>query len=170
MFTVKNFSRYFADELGNIYSLNYKKTGKIKILKPAISTDGYLKTVLLTDSKEYQTIAVHRWVAEAYFGPKLSWQEVNHINGIKADNRKENLEYCSRSQNMKHAFDNGLAKGMKGSANPFSKLNEQDVLNIREQAKKGRFYGRKQLAEKYGICESHVKAIVSGRRGVWNHI
>lgn len=170
MFKVNNYSRYFCDSFGNIFSENYKNSGKVKQLKPAVSTDGYLKTVLLRDDGKYVTVAVHRWCAEAYFGTKAAGDEVNHKNGIKTDNRIENLEYCSRSKNIQHAFDTGLAKGLKGSNNSQSKLTEEDVIAIREVAKTGRYYGRKELAKKYGVSESCIKDIVTRRRSSWSHV
>ena len=53
------------------------------------------------------SVSVHRSVARAFLGPP-NGLEVNHKSGIKADNRVENLEYVTRSENMKHAFRLGL--------------------------------------------------------------
>lgn len=171
MFTVKNYSRYFCNDLGNIYSIDYKRTKTVQLLKPAVSTDGYLKTVLKDDFGNYKTIAVHRWCAEAYFGPKSQGMEVNHKNGIKTDNSMQNLEYCTRSYNMKHAFENGLAVRQRGSKNPFAKLDEVAVKDIRRvAAESGRYYGRKALAEKYGVSENQIKSIVTRRRNSWSHV
>lgn len=171
MYKVEKFSRYYCDYQGVIYSTNYKKTGRTQALKPAISTDGYLKTVLLDDDGKYHTIAVHRFVAEAFFGKKLPGQEVNHKNGVKTDNCLNNLEYCTRRQNVQHAFDTGLAKGMSGEKNHNAILTKEAVFHIREVAANGgRFYGRKELAEKYGVTEGHIKTIVNRKKGAWKHL
>jgi hypothetical protein len=169
MKTIPNFSRYLASEDGYIYSTNYKNSGKIKILKPALSDDGYLKTVLKQDCGKYKTVAVHREVAAAYLGEKPKAMEVNHINGIKTDNRPSNLEYCTRSENCKHSFDIGLQKPKKGELNGMAKLTNEQVMEIRNfvASVNKRYYGRKQLAEKYGISEAHLKDVVNKRRGVW---
>jgi hypothetical protein len=53
---------------------------------------------------------VHRIVAAAFIGPCPDGLEINHKNGIKLDNRAENLEYTTRSANMKHAYDSGLRR------------------------------------------------------------
>jgi hypothetical protein len=167
----KNFSRYFTTEDGHIYSLNYKRTGKTKIMKPAISTDGYLKTVLLDDGGKYHTIAVHRFIALVYFGEKPFKHEVNHKNGIKTDNRVCNLEYITHQQNVQHSYKTGLQKPKNGSANHYAKLNEDQVTEIRRVAESGgRYYGRKELAMKFGVAECTIKDIVTRRRNSWYHV
>lgn len=169
---IKNFSRYCCDESGNLYSKNYKKTKKLKILKPAKSPDGYLKTMLLGDDGKYHTITVHSMIAATYIGERPKGYEINHKNGIKTDNSVINLEYCTRSENCKHSFDMGLQKPKRGMLNGMSKLTDKDVKEIREFVRnfKGRYYGRKELANKYGISEAHIKDIVNKRRNVWGHI
>lgn len=168
---IPGYSRYAADENGNLYSLNYKRTGFVRMLKPAKDSYGYLRTMLLNDQGKYETVKVHRIVALAYLGDPGDFH-VNHKNGIKQDNRTVNLEYVTISENMKHAYSTGLMVKKSGSKNGNAKLTEQQVMEIREYAKnhKGRYYGRKQLAQKYGISESHVKDIVNGRRGVWSGV
>lgn len=168
---IPNFSRYAVCEDGHIYSLNYKNTGKTLKLKPALSNDGYLKTMLLNDDKKYCTITVHRIVALAYFGEPNGLQ-VNHKNGIKTDNWPCNLEYVTQSQNILHAYANNLNKPRRGSLNGMSKLTEQDVEEIRNYAANfiGRYYGRKELAKKYGVSEAHIKDIVNKRRNIWPNV
>jgi hypothetical protein len=165
---IPNFSRYLASEDGDLYSVNYKRTGKTVKLKPAKSPDGYLKTVFLGDDGKYKPVCVHRMIALAYFGESNGLQ-VNHKNGIKTDNRLENLEYCTISENIIHAYKMNLIIPKRGELNGMSKLTEQDVIEIREHAAnfKGRYYGRKMLAEKYGVSEAHIKDIVTKRRNVW---
>lgn len=168
---IPGFSRYEASTFGRLRSLNYKNSGRIVVLKPALSDDGYLATMLLNDNGRYCSWKVHRFVTLTFFGEREPGQQVNHKSGIKTDNSTANLEYCTASQNVQHAYDNGLEKPLKGEDNPFSKLKNDDVLFIRETARSGgRYYGRKDLAKRFGITEGHVKDIVSGRRGAWNHI
>lgn len=168
---IPNFSRYEASSLGRLRSINYKNTGKKVVLKPSICEDGYLKTMLLSDNGKYKSWRVHKFVALAFLGLIPKGLEINHIDGNKQNNRPSNLEYCTRSYNCKHSFDLGLQKPKKGELNGMAKLTEKDVLDIREHAKNsGRFYGRKELAEKYGVSEGHIKDIISKRRGVWSHI
>ena len=80
------------------------KTGRI--LKPHVLR-GYLR-VTLYNGKIRKIYGVARLVALTFVSNYDNKQEVNHINGVKADNRTENLEWCTRSENMKHAAEVGL--------------------------------------------------------------
>ena len=94
---------YFATESGNIYS-----TKSNKVLKAKVSgTSKYLEVAIRVNGR-YLTRSVHRLVAKAYLGD--SNKQVNHKNGDKHDNRPENLEYVTHSQNQQHALKNGLRK------------------------------------------------------------
>lgn len=64
--------------------------------------------------RQLTCILHHRLVASIFIDNKNNYKEVNHINGIKDDNRIDNLEWCTRSQNQQHAYDTGLQKGLSG--------------------------------------------------------
>jgi len=172
---IPGFSRYLASSDGEIASLNYKRTGKCKILKPA-QTEGYYKTVLLNDDNKYKTISVHRIVCLAFLGP--SDLEVNHIDGDPSNNHISNLEYVTHSENLLHAYRTGLQKPLHGESNGSSKLTEAQVLEIREYVKQvkstgKKHWGRKELAKKYGVSELYIKELVinrTTRKRVWSHI
>lgn len=161
--------RYRVDSKGSIYSTNYKNSGKFKKITPALDACGYLRTMLKSESGKYKTIKVHRIVALAFFGKSVL--QVNHKDGVKTNNAVSNLEYVTISENIKHAYNNGLIEKKKGSLNGNSKLTEEDVQFIRKQAKeKGRYYGRKELAKKFNVSESQIKDIVTRRRNIWSHV
>jgi len=152
----------------------WKYTRISKVLKPSFKGTGYFRGAVIVNKKmiSYQ---LHRIIAEAFIPNPESKPQVNHINGIKTDNRIENLEWCTISENQLHAYKLGLHKPKRGEDNINSKLTEQDVKEIRsyvlfkkEQGIKR--YGRDDLAKKYGVSSNYIKDIVSKRRGVWSHI
>lgn len=169
---IPGFSRYEASNTGKLRSLSYKLEKKIKEIKPALTRDGYLKTMLLRDDGKYCTHRVHWFVTLTWFGIRPDGHEVNHKNGDKTDNSVNNIEYVSHSYNVLHSFKMGLQKPKRGSLNGKAKLTEYDIKTIRLHAKNnpGRYYGRKAIAEKYGVSEAHIKDIVTCRRNIWPHI
>jgi hypothetical protein len=168
---IPGFSRYEASSEGRLRSLNYKRTSKIQILCPALSADGYLKTMLLDDTGKYRSWMVHKFVMLAFVGLVPNGKEINHKDGVKLNNRAENLEYVTRSENCLHSFRLGLQVRRRGSLNGMAKLTEKQVKDIREYRKtRGRYYGRERLAKKYGISIAQIKAIVTRRRNIWPHV
>lgn len=103
---------YLVYSNGHIESLVNNKLAKRKypyVLKQRINKDGYL-TVCLSNKCYYKPVTVHRIVAKTFIDNPNNYPVVNHINGIKSDNRVENLEWCTSEYNTKHAKLNGLIK------------------------------------------------------------
>src|SRR5690606_26581156 len=96
---------YQASPNGYVKSLGVRYNNGEVILKGGLTRSGYLTIVLCKNKKRYNKL-IHRIIAETFLG--LSEKQVNHKNGIKTDNRLENLEWVTRSQNSRHAIDTGL--------------------------------------------------------------
>ena len=165
--TIPCYENYMACEDGFIYSKNYNRTGRMKKLKSSPIGSGYLAVNLSKNNKK-KTITIHSLVMIVFKGKKKGGYEVNHKNGIKTDNRLFNLEYCTRSENIKHAYDTGLSK--RGEKHYRSNLTKNKVIEIKIFIKNTpKFYGMyKILSEKYNINYSTIINIIHGV--TWKHI
>lgn len=95
---------YEISNLGNLKSLGNSFSRKEKLIKKVSNSDGYYK-VLLHKKGFRKNFFVHRIVAVTFINNIKNNNEINHINGIKTDNRVENLEWCTHKENSIHARD-----------------------------------------------------------------
>lgn len=95
--------KYQISNLGKVKSLNYRNSNKEQVLTPKTHTKGYLKIDLWKDGKR-KCCFIHRLVAEAFLENPNKLPEVNHINCIRNDNRVENLEWVTTSENALHRW------------------------------------------------------------------
>lgn len=163
---------YEVSILGRVRSLTHvsewfnghcvcQKTIKGIILRGTISKDGYINVTV--SRKRY---FIHRLVASAFIeGDKT--MEVNHKNGIKFDNRIENLEYLSHIDNMRHAVNSGLIKNglynnFKGNVKK-KRFNDAQVAEIRSLYHSKR-YKQKELALMYNTHKDTIGQICRGIR------
>ena len=84
------------------------------MLKFHYDKNGYV-WVSLPRNNKFRTYLVHRLVAGMFIPNPMFYKEINHIDGNKTNNNVYNLEWCTRSQNIKHAFAMGLKVNKKGS-------------------------------------------------------
>lgn len=126
--------------------------------------DGYLRTQF--DGK---TQTIHRVIAKAFLPQDETKSYVNHIDGNKKNNNVSNLEWCTFSENIKHAYDNNLIIKRKGEYNGRHILTLDDVIHIRKIYKAGDINnGAKPLSKKYGVAPQTISAVVSGQN--WKYI
>lgn len=104
------------NELNDLYEISdtgiIKKVKTGKILTPKPNEKGYLRMIFCIKGKKYR-YRVHRLVAMAFIPNPKNKPQINHINGIKTDNRVENLEWVDNQENYIHALKNGLAYDRK---------------------------------------------------------
>lgn len=161
---VEGFERlYQVSNLGNVKSLANSKTKSEKILKYSLGRRGYCQVVLSKSNNKYY-MRVHRLVAQAFIPNPENKPEVNHINGIRNDNRVENLEWCTQSENQIHAYRIGLQ--LSGENIGTSKLKNADIPIIRQMLTEG--ITQIEIAEKYNVAQSQISLIKLGKN--WKHV
>ena len=139
-----------------------------KYLKPAKNRKGYL-TVGLWGNHKGNTFRVHRLVAQVFIPNPENKPQINHINGIKTDNRVENLEWVNNSENVRHADKLGLRRCVKGEKHYMCKLSETDIEAIRKSyIFRHPEFGTVALAKKYGVSQQHISNILNNRKRVNN--
>jgi len=124
-------------------------------------TGTYLQVQVIHLGKRCIT-AAHRLVWRFLKGPIPSGLQVNHKNGIKDDNRPENLELVTPSENRKHAFRVGLSDQF-GERHPSWRLTNKQIAEIRNAYASGGFR-QVDLAERYGVSRPHISLIISGKK------
>jgi len=106
--TLPEYPTYRIRENGDVYSLH-----QCSVLKPAVGKDGYMQVSLKDTTGKYKSELVHRLVAKAFLkepiviGTRIT---VNHKDGVKTNNSKNNLEWVTHSENIYHAVSTGLYK------------------------------------------------------------
>ena len=93
--------KYQVSNLGNVKSLNYKRSGKEKLLVPYQTANGYM-TISLWNNNRGHTEYIHRLVAKAFIDNPDNLPEVNHKDENKQNNSVENLEWCDSKYNMNY--------------------------------------------------------------------
>jgi hypothetical protein len=147
---IKKYPKHSITDDGTVW-----KNGRI--LKPSIHRSGYI-WIRLQYTGERKFFYIHQLVIKAYGPPRPSRShEVNHIDGDKQNNHISNLEWVTRSENIKHAIKNGLIS---------KKLDEEAVFEIRRLHSDG--VKQTEIANMYEISHQNVSKIIL--RKVWNHV
>lgn len=167
---------YQISNLGNVKSLSrsrYNKDGvlrhyKERILKQKHNRANGYNFVILYKECSCKTLTIHRLVATAFLD-KFNFNVVNHIDGNKLNNNVNNLEWCDTSHNHKHAIRTGLRDviSLKGSENPFSKLTEDDVIEIKLLLKENRLTQR-EIGSIFNVYHTTISKIKNGTS--WKHV
>ena len=147
---------YSVSSLGRVRQEQARRgTRPRRLMTPQLNTVGYL-SVQLRDGGRRAQYLVHRLVMAAFVGDVPDGQQVNHMNGQKTDNRRVNLEYVTRSKNVRHAFRIGLQA--HGERRAGAKLTLAQVNEIRAS----RSTPRVELARRYGVAPTTIGAVLGG--------
>jgi hypothetical protein len=161
---------YEVSNLGNVRSIthlsngrNGLKTSPGRLLKPHKVKKGYLRVDLSRNGKSHHFF-IHRLVAQLFVPNPYGYRMINHKNGVKTDNRAENLEWCTSKQNTQHALKNHLM--CEGTRCWMAKLNEAKVKDILKRIAAGQDYI--SIGKIYGVTNSVICGIKNNRG--WKHV
>ena len=157
---------YQASDYGRIRTISGKASecrGGNFVMKPFVDDCGYLRIALYKEGK-YRKFKVHRLVAFAFVPNPDNLPEVNHINGLKTDNRPCNLEWMTRRDNSLHAIKYGL-QGI-GEKSPRAKMTEKQVLDIRADYMSGISFT--EILSKYNTPYHATYKVITNKN--WKHL
>lgn len=162
------FKYYGITRNGIVFSCHSNRKGEYWDWKPIKQgkTVNYYSVGLVKENGTYKRVFVHRLIAIAFIPNPENKKEVNHINGIKTDNRIENLEWCTRRENAVHAVSMGLCPNNKGERHGLSKLKESNIREIFDLHKNGKSI--KHISLLFSVDIRTIWKIINKQR--WGHV
>lgn len=164
---------YEASNFGNIRSLDKTiNCNGSKIIRKGKTlslfqkkSNGYLHVNLYREARKSKSYRVHRLIGITFIGnPPTKKHQINHINGIKYDNRVENLEWCTAKENISHS--NKL--GLRGNTAKERKITWEQVEEIRKKIDEN--HTQQSIADEYGVSRQLIGYIKNGKRRLNPHI
>ena len=143
---------YYASNLGRVKKHNYPDSNKI--MRQNFIRD-YLVVGLTDYEHKTKTHRVHRLVAITFKNNDNKNLIVNHINGIKTDNREINLEWIERAENSKHTYTSGIY---------IKKLTPNMVIEIKNMLSEGVM--QKEIANKFNVSRSIISEINTNKKWI----
>jgi len=162
MVEIKKIPGYFISKIGEVISKRNKTP-----IKHYNNHAGY-KFVVVHINNTIKRFSLHRLLAEAFIPNPENKPMINHINGVKTDNRLENLEWVTAKENCQHAWDTGLRFpiDVSGIKNPNSILTNEDVIAIHYFLTKS--IKVNILMKKYKVSKSTIMSIKTGTQ--WKNL
>lgn len=152
---------YEVSDVGRVRRIKECGTGRRagpipRSLNPHFDRDGYKRIELRSNCKG-RILLVHRLVLAAFVGPCPDGLQVNHKNGVRDDNRIQNLEYVTPSENNRHSYRILKKKHWK------AKLTEEQAASIRRLLAEGHAIGA--LSSRFVVSRSTISLIKLGK--IW---
>lgn len=161
---------YEVSSLGRV-----RRANTLNVLRGRMDRDGYRLFCLSLRrlGRRHTNAKGHRLVAEAFLPNPSNKPQVNHLNNDRSDNRVENLEWATASENTKHAYKTGSLT-QRGVRNNASKLTPEKVIQIRQMWAARKMRGRWgkpticEIAAEFCVSSSCIKNVVY--QGYWSHV
>lgn len=154
---IPGYPSYLASSYGRIMRIGPNGGSRVgSILSGVLNKDRGYVYVTLAENGNNSSRSVHRVIALAFFGPCPDGLQVNHKNGNKTDNRPDNLEYVTASENQQHAWDSGLR-----GPSPFSVLSPEDIPVVLD-AYENQGRSAVDISGDYGVHEETIRRIIRG--------
>lgn len=159
-------NKYEVSDLGNVRRAvggQATQAGRPLVLS---NSRGYARFAPSVNGKQVMR-SVHRLVVETFIGDPRGMQ-INHKNGIKHDNRLENLEVCTAAENNAHKFavlghKHQRPPVLKGQENGRAKLNDACVRAIVKLSAEG--WTQQRIADLFGVAQTGISRILLGKTG-----
>lgn len=151
---------YEVSNLGRVRSFRESPEGRV--LVPLLRRDGRLsvKLNLHEESKPRRHYSIHRIVAITFMCPIEGRDQINHIDGDPTNNRLDNLEWCTNTENQRHARETGLID-QHGPNSVLARFSAEQVRQIKRLRMNGATYAR--IREFYPMAKSTLSYILNGR-------
>lgn len=168
---------YIIDSIGNVVSMPRQQGSRFvnqyKILGVKINRNGYAEVALSKDGVT-KTKLLHRLLAQHFIENPDNLPCVNHKNGVKADNRLENLEWCTRQYNTKHAYDNNIGNFREFANVGLAKMNKDTqyvlIKLVSPAGEELEFDGTAAAANYLGCCQDDITRAIRKSQKVRKHL
>jgi hypothetical protein len=165
---IPNFEGYQVSSFGKVRGVDRLRKSKVGMrltrgqeMKQSLNKKSYPEVRLRKNG--CHTRLVHKLVASAFMTKPERCTQINHLNGIKTDNRLENLQWVTNSENQIHAYKLGLQPSKAGEGNGRAILTDEKVTVLKKLYNSGK--SAREVSKTMKINLSTVRQIISGR--IW---
>lgn len=144
-------------------SFHSKRHKKEKILNGSKDCAGYLRIRFSNNGVKSKYLSIHRLVAIYFIPNPFNLPEVNHLKGIKSDNRASELEWCTRSENQYHAYATGLKKPAKSTMGGKWNKRSKPIIQIFEDGTTKVWEGIRMAGRELNLNPSNLWSVIHGR-------
>lgn len=152
---INGFPNYTITDDGHVFSLNYNNTGKKVELKRFVDNRGYYAVNLSMGARgKKRLVEIHRLVAEHFLPNPDNLPQVNHKDANKLNPDVNNLEWCTQSHNINHAYNNNLITKTSKAVIQYD-LNTGETINI--------FNSARDIERELGISDTAISLCCNGK-------